>query len=61
MNPNTTNQIVIHGSERNAAQYLRDLERDVMRLHLRDYQRAGVPVPDVVIERARQMGIEVEA
>lgn len=60
MRPVTIRNIHIAGSERTAAQKLAALQRDTLRLHIRDYERAGQPVPDDVRERARQAGIEVK-
>lgn len=61
MKPNTVHHIYIDGSQRNAAQHLSDLQRKAMELHIIDYQNAGMSVPQDVIDRAREMGIEVKA
>lgn len=61
MKPHTVNQITVRGKDRNAAQYLHDLQVTIMRLHIRDYLDAGAAVPDAVKEQARKLGVEVEA
>lgn len=61
MKPRNVVNISIQGRERTAAQYLRDLLIAAMRLHLDDYRKAGVPVPEDVKEAARKLGVEAEA
>jgi hypothetical protein len=57
MKPNNVHYISIQGAEKSAAQNLLDLQRKSMLLHLRDYQRAGQPVPEAVLQRARELGV----
>lgn len=61
MKPHTVVNINISINSETPKEHLSKLEIDVMRLHIRDYIKAGQPMPERVIERARQMGIEVKA
>lgn len=61
MKPKTVHGISIHGQERNAAQDLAKLERDVARLHAQDYRAAGMEPPPKVREQAGEREAEVKA
>ena len=46
----------IHGRERNAKETMRQLSDHVLRQHVIDWQRSGLPLPPQLEQRAREAG-----
>lgn len=61
MKPHRVVQISIHGRQRNAKQDAAATDRARYYRYVRDYRAAGVAVPEAVAQRARQLGVEIEA